>query len=99
MAAPFYGFVFSLIEAMPSYFIAIIAGLALLRVISSAMHITFSGKHEVGAMFSFLIAVSGIQILGIGSSFWALVLGAGISMIVEFNDFGFTRPVVDETTT
>lgn len=99
VAAPFYGFVFSLIEAMPSYFIAIIAGLALLRVISSAMHITFSGKHEVGAMFSFLIAVSGIQILGIGSSFWALVLGAGISMIVEFNDFGFTRPVVDETTT
>ncbi|MGR4070093.1 benzoate/H(+) symporter BenE family transporter [Billgrantia sp. C5P2] len=90
-AAPFYGFVFSLIEAMPSYFIAIVAGLALLRVISSAMHMTFSGKHEVGAMFSFLIAVSGIQILGIGSSFWALVLGAGLSMLVEFRDFDFSR--------
>lgn len=90
VAAPFYGFVFSLIEAMPSYFIAIIAGLALLRVISSAMHITFSGKHEVGAMFSFLIAVSGIQLLGIGSSFWALVLGVGLSMLVEFKDFDLT---------
>ncbi|GHE22245.1 benzoate/H(+) symporter BenE family transporter [Halomonas urumqiensis] len=91
VAAPFYGFVFSLIEAMPSYFIAIIAGLALLRVISSAMHITFSGKHEVGAMFSFLIAVSGIQIFGIGASFWALVLGVGLSMLVEFRDFDFSE--------
>jgi benzoate membrane transport protein len=89
VAAPFYGLVFSLIEAMPSYFIAIIAGLALLRVISSAMHITFSGKHEVGAMFAFLIAVSGVQIFGIGSSFWGLVLGAGLSMLVEFKDFEF----------
>lgn len=91
VAAPFYGFVFSLIEAMPSYFIAIIAGLALLRVISSAMHITFSGKHEVGAMFSFLIAVSGLQIFGIGASFWALILGAAISMLVEFRDFDFSQ--------
>ncbi|MGB8714173.1 MAG: benzoate/H(+) symporter BenE family transporter [Onishia taeanensis] len=91
IAAPFYGFVFSLIEAMPSYFIAIIAGLALLRVISSAMHITFSGKHEVGAMFSFLIAVSGLQIFGIGASFWALILGALISMLVEFHDFDFSQ--------
>ncbi|ALM54678.1 benzoate transporter [Halomonas huangheensis] len=97
VAAPFYGFVFSLIEAMPGYFIAIIAGLALLRVIGSAMQMTFSGKHQVGALFSFLIAVSGIQILGIGSSFWALVLGAGLSMLVEFKDFGFSRRVADES--
>ncbi len=54
------------------------------------MHITFSGKHEVGAMFSFLIAVSGVQIFGIGSSFWALVIGAGLSMLVEFKDFEFS---------
>nr|WP_300314236.1 benzoate/H(+) symporter BenE family transporter [Halomonas sp.] len=91
IAAPFYGFVVSLIEAMPKYFIAIVAGLALLRVISSAMEMTFCGKHQVGALFSFLIAVSGLQILGIGASFWALVLGAGISMLVEFKDFDFSR--------
>lgn len=89
IAAPFYGFVVSLIEAMPGYFIAIIAGLALLRVITSAMHMAFSGKHEMGGLFAFLIAASGLQILGIGASFWALVLGVLISMLFETKDFEF----------
>lgn len=95
LGAPFYGFVVSLIQAMPSYFMAIIAGLALLRVISSAMKMTFSDKHEVGAMFSFLIAASGLQILGIGASFWALVLGVFVSLIFETRDFEFivARPL------
>ncbi|NGO90962.1 MAG: benzoate transporter, partial [Halomonas sp.] len=47
VAAPFYGYVVSLLEATPRYFIAIIAGLALMRVITSSMAIAFSGKkHE-----------------------------------------------------
>ncbi|WP_431025149.1 benzoate/H(+) symporter BenE family transporter [Halomonas sp. H5] len=90
LGAPFYGFVVSLIQAMPGYFIAIIAGLALLRVITSAMHMAFSGKHEMGGLFAFLIAASGLQILGIGASFWALVLGVFVSLIFEARDFEFT---------
>ena len=96
VAAPFYGYVVSLLEAAPRYFIAIIAGLALMRVISSSMVIAFSGRrHEVGALFAFLIAASGIQILGIGATFWALVLGVIISIIFETKDFEFifTREV------
>lgn len=90
VCAPFYGYVVSLIEATPGYFIAIIAGLALVRVLTSALAIAFSGKkHEMGALFAFLIAASGIQILGIGASFWALVLGVLISMIFETKDFEF----------
>ncbi|WP_445158637.1 benzoate/H(+) symporter BenE family transporter [Halomonas sp. E14] len=90
VGAPFYGYVVSLIEATPRYFIAIIAGLALIRVITSAMAIAFSGKkHEMGALFAFLIAASGIQILEIGASFWALVLGVFISLIFETKDFEF----------
>lgn len=92
VGAPFYGYVVSLIEATPSYFIVIIAGLALLRVLTSSLATAFSGKkHEMGALFAFLIAVSGIQILGIGASFWALVLGVVVSMIFETKDFGFAR--------
>ncbi|SDO43002.1 benzoate/H(+) symporter BenE family transporter [Vreelandella arcis] len=96
VAAPFYGYVVSLLEATPSYFIAIIAGLALMRVITSSMAIAFAGKkHEIGALFAFLIAASGIQILGIGSTFWALVLGVVVSAIFETKDFEliFTRKV------
>jgi benzoate membrane transport protein len=92
VAAPFYGYVVSLLEATPGYFIAIIAGLALIRVITSSLAIAFSGKkHEMGALFAFLIAASGIQILDIGASFWALVLGVMISMIFETKDFDFAR--------
>lgn len=90
VAAPFYGYVVSLLEATPQYFIAIIAGLALMRVITSAMAIAFGGKkHEMGALFAFLIAASGIQILDIGATFWALVLGVVVSMIFETKDFEF----------
>lgn len=90
VCAPFYGYVVSLIEATPGYFIAIIAGLALVRVLTSSLAIAFSGKkHEMGALFAFLIAASGIQILGIGASFWALILGVLISMIFETKDFEF----------
>lgn len=92
IGAPFYGYVVSLIEATPSYFIFIIAGLALLRVLTSSLAIAFSGKkHEMGALFAFLIAVSGIQILDIGASFWALALGVLVSMIFETGDFDFSR--------
>ncbi|KPQ30931.1 MAG: benzoate:H symporter BenE [Halomonas sp. HL-93] len=90
VAAPFYGYVVSLLEATPGYFIAIIAGLALMRVITSAMAIAFSGrKHEVGALFAFLIAASEIQIFEIGATFWALVLGVVVSMMFETKDFDF----------
>ena len=92
VCAPFYGYVVSLIEATPGYFIAIIAGLALIRVITSSLAIAFSGrKHEMGALFAFLIAASGIQILEIGSSFWALVLGVMISLVFETKDFEFAK--------
>ena len=100
VAAPFYGYVVSLLEATPRYFIAIIAGLALMRVITSSMAIAFSGKkHEIGALFAFLIAASGIQILGIGATFWALVLGVVVSAIFETKDFEFifTREVVTKS--
>ncbi|OJA06091.1 benzoate/H(+) symporter BenE family transporter [Halomonas sp. QHL1] len=100
VAAPFYGYVVSLLEATPRYFIAIIAGLALMRVITSSMAIAFAGKkHEIGALFAFLIAASGIQILGIGSTFWALVLGVIVSAIFETKDFEFifTRKVAKKS--
>lgn len=97
VAAPFYGYVISLIKSMPSYFVAIVAGLALLKVITSAMYMTFAGgKHEMGGLFAFLIAASGLQILSIGASFWALVLGVFISLIFETKDFEFIRQVVHE---
>ena len=98
LCGPFYGYFFSLIETMPGYFIAIIAGLALMRVLTSALSMAFAGhKHVMGALFAFLIATSGIQLWGIGASFWALVLGVLVSLIFETRDFEFIKRVAHES--
>ncbi|WP_245784342.1 benzoate/H(+) symporter BenE family transporter [Halomonas korlensis] len=97
VCGPFYGYFFDLIQTMPGYFIAIVAGLALMRVLTSALSMAFAGKkHTMGALFAFLIATSGLQILEIGSSFWALVLGVLISLIFETKDFEFIRKIGEE---
>lgn len=97
IGAPFYGMVVQMIEATPGWFIAIVAGLALMRVLISALSIAFAGrKHEMGALFAFLIAASGIQIIGIGASFWALVLGVLLSLMFETRDFDFGKETAIE---
>lgn len=87
-AAPFYGFLVTLFEITPTFFLAIIAGLALMRVIITTIGGALGAdKFKLGALFAFLIAASEITILGIGSSFWALVFGIVISLFAETKDF------------
>ncbi|MFD2507858.1 benzoate/H(+) symporter BenE family transporter [Halalkalibacter alkalisediminis] len=89
VSAPFYGGFVKLFEVMPGYFIAIIAGLALVKVLISAISASFGSTHRIGAIFTFLIAASGVQLFSIGAPFWALVFGIIASLIVEPNDFNF----------
>lgn len=88
VAAPLYGFLVRLFELTPPFFVAIVAGLALMRVIITTVGGALGAeKFQMGALFAFLIAASGITILGIGSSFWALVFGVVVSLIIETKDF------------
>lgn len=91
-----YGSLVTVFQVTPAYFIAIIAGLALARVLYSLMSTAFSGRFQMGAIFAFLIAASGIQILGIGAAFWSLVFGALISLIVEPQDFKTGESVIED---
>lgn len=92
IAAPFYGSLVSLFEIMPDFFVAIIAGLALLKVLISTIGGALGAEtHKIGAMFAFLIAASDITILGINSAFWALIIGFGISLFIEPQDFQFYK--------
>ncbi len=96
-AAPFYGTLVTLFQIMPRYFINIIAGLALLKVLISTIGGALGAEnHKIGALFAFLIAASGIKLLGVGASFWALIIGIAISLFVETADFQFggTKDVV-----
>jgi benzoate membrane transport protein len=67
----------SLFAALPSVFIAVLAGLALMGAFTAGLAGIFadSGNSEPGIV-AFLATASGMELLGIGSPFWGLVLGA-----------------------
>lgn len=61
---------------LPQLFITTVAGIALLGTISHNIAVAFEDTESRDAsLFTFLLSASGIQILGIGSAFWGLLLG------------------------
>jgi benzoate membrane transport protein len=76
------------VKSLPSVLISVLAGLAMINVLNSALHGAFgTQKFKVGAFFALIVAMSGITILKIGAPFWALVIGTIISLLVEPQDF------------
>lgn len=73
----------TLTQWIPSSLIKLLGGLAMLAVLMNCLQVTFSGRFRLGAMMSFLITVSGFQLLHIGAPFWGLVGGLLISWMVE----------------
>ncbi|SDH67925.1 benzoate membrane transport protein [Alteribacillus persepolensis] len=88
VAAPFYGILVSLLEITPGFIPAIIAGLALMSVLITTIGGSLgASNYKMGALIAFLTAASDITLLGIGSSFWALVFGVVVSLFIETADF------------
>ena len=66
----------SLIQALPAALVESLAGLALLPVILQAFQLSIGqSKHTIGAGIALLIGASNLTILGINSTFWAIVAG------------------------
>jgi benzoate membrane transport protein len=74
-------------RVVPIAFIEMLAGLAMLGVLVSSFSVAFGSKHRIGALFAFLVAVSGVVVLKIGAPFWSLVFGVIISRLFEPGDF------------
>lgn len=74
-------------EILPSALINLLAGLALLGVLASCFGAAFTGKFRMGALFTFIITISGMSVLNIGAPFWGLVGGTLISALLEPGDF------------
>lgn len=79
-----------LLLATPGAFIVVLGGLAMLRVLQGAFQSAFRDRFSLGALISFLVTVSGIQIATIGAPFWGLVAGYGLSRILEADDHAAT---------
>lgn len=75
----FAGTVTSLFSAFPSEMIVGIAGFALLATIAGALQASLSlEKNREAAFVTFAIAASGMNLFGVGSSFWAVVVGGAV---------------------
>jgi benzoate membrane transport protein len=66
-----------LLTAFPKELVAAIAGLALLGPIGGGLAAAVRDEaHREAALITFLVTLSGVTLLGIGSAFWGVVAGA-----------------------
>jgi benzoate membrane transport protein len=76
-----------LLLATPKAFIAVLGGLAMLRVLQTAFVASFKERFSLGALVTFLVTVADVPILNIGAPFWGLLLGFAVSWLLERKDF------------
>jgi benzoate membrane transport protein len=77
------GFASLISEVLPAAVLTVIAGLALLGVVSEALKKITAGPLIWGPLFAFAITLSDLTLLGFGPFFWAIVGGIGVSLLVE----------------
>jgi len=71
------GFAAALVTIAPPIVVVAIAGLAVVgALIASVRSALEAPEHRIAAIATFLVASSGITVIGIGSAFWALIVGA-----------------------
>ena len=80
LLAPFFT---RLLLGTPKTFIAVLAGLAMLRVLQTAFTVSFRDRYTLGALVCFLITVADVAIFRIGAPFWGLLLGVATSRLLE----------------
>lgn len=81
------------IQSVPRPLVSVVAGLAMIGVLTQAFQQAFStGKFKVGAFFALAIAMSGISIAKISAPFWALIGGVVVSYMIEPQDFAAPLP-------
>ena len=72
-----------LLTAFPKELVAAIAGLALLGTIGGGLAAAVRDEsHREAALITFLVTLSGVTLLGIGSAFWGVVAGA-LALLVQ----------------
>jgi benzoate membrane transport protein len=81
----------SIVNAIPSSLISLLAGVAMISVLISAFEQSWvdSSKYRYGTFFALIIGISGVSFFGIGAPFWSLVGGALVSLVAETDDWEF----------
>ncbi|MFW9616485.1 benzoate/H(+) symporter BenE family transporter [Aquabacterium sp.] len=88
------GAVAGILAAFPSALIMGVAGLALLGTIGNGLASALKDDHHrEAALITFLVTLSGVTLMGIGSAFWGLVAGTLTLFVENFK----AHPADDQT--
>jgi benzoate membrane transport protein len=82
---------------VPPTLLLAMAGLALVGALVGALKEITHGPLVLGPIFAFAIALSDMTLFGLGPFFWSLVLGAGISLLLEREGWKRLRAEVAES--
>lgn len=83
-------------EIIPLGLLLALAGLAVVGVLANTLQQIARGPLLLGPLFAFAIALSEISILGFGPFFWALVIGTGVSLLLERDEVQVLRSPAPE---
>ncbi|UCU98928.1 benzoate/H(+) symporter BenE family transporter [Acidovorax radicis] len=79
-----------LLTAFPKELVVAIAGLALLGTIGNGLAAALRDEpHREAALITFLVTLSGVVVMGVGSAFWGVVSGS-IALFVQ--QYGRSKP-------
>jgi benzoate membrane transport protein len=73
----------ALLAVLPPPLIQALAGLALFRVLTSAVEAFARGPLILGPVLAMVVAQSSLTLLGLGPLFWALAIGIAVSSLLE----------------
>lgn len=76
---------------VPPLLLLALAGLALVGVLVNALREITSGPLVLGPILAFAIALSDMSLLSLGPFFWSLVLGTGVSLLLERHEWNRLR--------
>src|SRR5690606_24205709 len=72
--------------ATPEAFVLALGGIAMLRALQQAFVTAFATKFTMGALVTFVVTISGLDLFNIHAAFWGIVIGYGVSRLLERKD-------------
>lgn len=75
-----------LMLATPKEFVLVLGGIAMLRALQQAFVTAFSTRFTMGALVTFVVTISGLDLFNIHAAFWGLVIGYAASRLLERAD-------------
>ncbi|MBM7767237.1 putative benzoate:H+ symporter BenE [Glutamicibacter nicotianae] len=72
--------------ATPEAFVLALGGIAMLKALQQAFVTAFATKFSLGALVTFVVTISGLDLFNIHAAFWGILFGYAASRLLERGD-------------